>query len=241
MSAVEFVVYGDPQTAGSKRAFTRRGGRGVIVTDDNKNLKEWQRLVADAARSERPDRLLDGPLRLHIRFYMARPKGHLGTGRNAGTVRPGAPQLPSTRPDTSKLVRAVEDALKGIVWRDDGQIAQLAALKLYAEPGDQPRCEVAIDPCPFRQSGGGSVSRLRRLQSAIGEELAVSHEEQLRMTIRMLEPDDRCTCGRERDPLARWCTCGQPTFSAYHDPDGRRAAAVLPGPGTLQIAETAGR
>ena len=124
--AVEFTVLGRPQPAGSKRAFMiRKGGKptGVAVTDDAKRSRPWKDSVAAAAHeylNGRPP--LTGPLQLEVDFYLARPAGHFGTGRNRDIVRPAAPRFPAVRPDATKLVRAVEDALTGLVWRDDAQV-----------------------------------------------------------------------------------------------------------------------
>jgi Holliday junction resolvase RusA-like endonuclease len=46
-----------------------------------------------------------------------------------------------TRPDVLKLARAAEDALTGIVWRDDSQIVHETLAKVYGEPE---RLEVAV-------------------------------------------------------------------------------------------------
>jgi Holliday junction resolvase RusA-like endonuclease len=137
--ALELVVYGEPQPAGSKRHIG--GGR---VVDANPAAKEWKRVVAQAAGQAFDGRQLwRGPLEMTVRFYVQRPAGHFGTGRNAGTLRPSAPPYPTTRPDTTKLIRGVEDALTGIVWADDAQIIRQGAIKLYGTPT---RCEIQVRP-----------------------------------------------------------------------------------------------
>ena len=73
-------------------------------------------------------RPLEGPLSLTVRFYMPRPKAHL-TARCG--LKSSAPQWPATRPDTTKLLRAVEDALNGICWFDDSQICVQRAYKNF--------------------------------------------------------------------------------------------------------------
>lgn len=143
-----FTVYGRPQPAGSKRAFPRRktgGGWGVSVTDDNPVSRDWKEAVASAgwyalAGDVPPDRYVNDPallrcaLGLSVRFVLTRPKGHYGTGRNAAAVRASAPEYPTTKPDATKLLRAVEDALTGVVWRDDAQVVEQSVTKAYGEP-----------------------------------------------------------------------------------------------------------
>lgn len=145
MSSVVFTVYGVPAPAGSKRALPaggKPGGRPLLV-DDSKRSRPWKRDVAQtagAAMSGRP--LLEGPLELEVRFCVPRPKGHFGTGRNAGAVRSSAPPHPAVKPDITKLLRAVEDACTGVVWRDDAQIVRQRAEKRYADGAA--RCVVAV-------------------------------------------------------------------------------------------------
>ena len=78
----------------------------------------------------------DGPVELHVGFELDRPKGHYGTGRNAGTVKASAPVHPSVAPDLDKLVRCVNDAITDAgLWRDDAQVVVIAAAKRYIDIG----------------------------------------------------------------------------------------------------------
>jgi len=74
--------------------------------------------------------LLGGALEVSVIFTVPRPKGHFG----ARGLKPSAPAYPTVRPDVTKLLRAVEDACTGIVWRDDAQIVAQHAIKRYGEP-----------------------------------------------------------------------------------------------------------
>lgn len=147
MSAFTITVYGRAQPAGSKRAFVnKRTGRAIVV-DDAKGTKPWQQQVAGAALDACAGEpiLLDGPLVLVARFHLQRPKGHFRTGRNAHLLRDAAPAYPMGKPDTTKLLRAVEDALTSIVWRDDAQVVYQVASKHYGAPE---RCEIDVDRAP---------------------------------------------------------------------------------------------
>lgn len=138
MTAVRFTVYGIPQPAGSKKGFVNPKSGRVIITDDAKNSRPWKNAVADkAVESVNGSGLLEGPLWLGVDLYFPRPKGHYG----ARGLKPSAPPFPAVRPDVTKLLRAIEDALKGIVWRDDAQVVSQVAVKQYGEPA---RAEVHI-------------------------------------------------------------------------------------------------
>jgi len=129
--AIEIAVYGDPQPQGSKRfvGFKGRPGRGVII-EANPKTKPWRGNVADEARKVMGDRPpLTGPIRCDVSFWVRRPVGHF---RRDGRLLPSAPAWPAVRPDRGKLLRAVEDALSGIVWRDDAQCVAGEPIKRYA-------------------------------------------------------------------------------------------------------------
>jgi Holliday junction resolvase RusA-like endonuclease len=77
-----------------------------------------------------------GPVTLRAVFIFPRPKTHFGTGRNAERVKESAPGWKTTAPDLDKLVRALGDALTGVVFRDDAQIVDIAVTKIYGQtPG----------------------------------------------------------------------------------------------------------
>jgi len=146
---VKLWVPGIPQPGGSKRGFVTKGGRVAIVEDAKRN-KDWRATVALAASKamgEEPP--LTCALSLTIEFLFPRPKGHYGTGKNAGKVKPAAPWSHTTRPDLTKLIRSTEDALTRIVWLDDAQVYFQVAEKRYTS--EQPGAWITVAPwdgCP---------------------------------------------------------------------------------------------
>ena len=133
---IRFHVLGKPVPRGSKRAYPIRrkdGSVGVAVSDNTgERGRLWMAMVQEAARSVLPADWVPhvGPIRLLVLFQLRRPKAHYTT---KGTVKPSAPARPTVKPDLTKLLRAVEDALTGVVWRDDSQVVCQAALKDYAD------------------------------------------------------------------------------------------------------------
>lgn len=122
-------VTGVPQPKGSMKAFVR-GGRAV-VTSDNPRLKAWQQTVRVEAQRAGVAALA-GPVAIQLAFRLQRPIA-LSKRREAAHV---------TRPDVDKLARAVLDALTGVAWGDDSQVASLRATKRYA--GLEEPCGVTI-------------------------------------------------------------------------------------------------
>lgn len=139
----EFIVEGIPQPAGSKRGFAiKKGGHytgSVAITDANKKSKPWQAMVKAAAKAAGVQ-LMEGSIMLTVDFYRDRPMSHYRSGANCHMLKPNAPKNPITKPDTTKLLRGVEDALTGIAWKDDAQVVTQYVNKRFGPPG----CRVTI-------------------------------------------------------------------------------------------------
>ena len=138
-----FTVWGVAQPKGSMRAFHPKGMKFPVVTDSNRNVKSWQQLVAAGASHELQHLSLDqasllfaGPVRLTIAFHLPRPKKY---------QRRGVEPAHLTKPDASKLVRAVEDALTRVVYGDDAQVVELVVAKRYAAIGDAPHVDIRVE------------------------------------------------------------------------------------------------
>ncbi len=146
---IEFFVPGKAATAGSKKAFYVEKLKRAIITHDSNKTQPWMNTVKFFARQAYDGPLLDGPLKLVMDFRRLRPKGHYGSGKSAHTlIKAGkdAP-LPITKPDLTKLIRAAEDALKGIIWRDDAQVCIQETRKIYVDrdPGAMVRISQIIE------------------------------------------------------------------------------------------------
>jgi crossover junction endodeoxyribonuclease RusA len=142
-AAVTIEARGVPEPKGSMRAFVRNGR--AIVTSDNPRLKQWQQRVrADAGAVCRD--VLGVAVAVELRFRLPRPKALPKTRATPHT----------TRPDIDKLTRAVLDALTGVAWGDDSQVASLHATKRYAALHEVPgvsiflaaAADVPIAPAP---------------------------------------------------------------------------------------------
>lgn len=131
---IVFTVLGKPQPAGSKRAFRNPATGRVQVVDANNNAGAYKNQVAAAAMDAYDGMLLTGALSLSLTIYLTRPKSHYRTGANAHLLRPKAPDRPIVKPDLLKLARGIEDALTGLVYRDDSQIVEEQLTKHYGTP-----------------------------------------------------------------------------------------------------------
>ena len=140
-------VWGLPKPAGSKRVFLvgpKGSERRPVVTDaSGRPGRDWRASVQHEISHVHPGAPLDGPLELSLYFTLPRPRGHL---RRDGTLRRSAREHPTTKPDVTKLVRAVEDAATGLLWRDDAQVVTQTATKRYGpRPGVVIQCRRVAD------------------------------------------------------------------------------------------------
>jgi Holliday junction resolvase RusA-like endonuclease len=142
-----FFAPGKPEPQGSSKAFAyfdkARGTHRAAVTHDNPKVLPWRSTVQYHAqlameRAGVAGQITDGPVCLDLRFFIPAPKWA------AKKILKGKAVPCLTRPDTSKLVRAFEDALTGLVFKDDSQVVGTYARKAYAPPGTQPGVQARI-------------------------------------------------------------------------------------------------
>jgi Holliday junction resolvase RusA-like endonuclease len=136
-TTITFRVFGVPQPGGSKRGFVNPKTGRVVIAEDAKRNKSWRESVLQAALPFAPKEPLRGTIFLEVVFLMPRPKGHFRTGKLAHLLRESAPIHHVTKPDATKLLRSTEDALTGLLWKDDSQIAHQVVSKRYTteQPG----------------------------------------------------------------------------------------------------------
>ena len=102
-TAIIIQVVGHPAPGGSKNIIPRTKdnrytGKFSVIDAGGVRNKQWRHAVREAAVAlgVRP---LDGPLKLAIQFFMARPKSHL----KGGILRQGSPIYPVFKPDGKRV------------------------------------------------------------------------------------------------------------------------------------------
>lgn len=169
-------VEGEPKTAGSKNAgvirsksapnprtgkpdgklhpvpvATKDGGTTAktFVTDSSGTPgKTWRsdiRAAVAAIYDAEQNGVLDCPLVLEVVFFRPRNAGDYGANNN---LLPSAPAYPAVAPDGTKLLRAFEDALNKVLWRDDGRIVSCRWDKRFVSISKPPKVEFALWQLP---------------------------------------------------------------------------------------------
>lgn len=125
-----FTVFGSPVAQGRPRF--ARVGNFVRVYDPDKS-RTWKQdvkaAVLDALKGE-PE-IHDGALGLKLFFHLPRPKS-----------LPKKVMHHVKKPDADNLAKAIKDAVRGVLYRDDSQIVALEVRKVY---GDPPRVVIALE------------------------------------------------------------------------------------------------
>lgn len=136
MSTYTAVVLGEPVAQGRPR-FSRQGG--FVKAYDPAKSRDYKSYVRLIAAQNAPDSPVEGAIEFSLRIYRAIPKGmpkYKREAAKAGTLRP------VTKPDVSNVLKGVEDALKGVWYKDDSQIVGYGVLgKWYDE---RPRIEIMM-------------------------------------------------------------------------------------------------
>ena len=136
------VILGDPKAQKRHRTITKgRGGHQLPFARTYDPSAIDKRDILRVVQAGAPEKPLDEPLRVDIKLYYQRPKGHYGTGRNSGKLKSSAPLWHTKKPDRDNADKIILDALSGIFWRDDSLICAGEITKQYS---DKPRTEIYI-------------------------------------------------------------------------------------------------
>jgi len=147
MTAISFDVRGIPVPQGSARAFVAGGKARVVTGATHGPLADWRHAIATEARAAVSGAPLLGPVRVQLVFRFPRPQSHYlpaGARRPKPELRLDAPELMVSRPDADKIARAGLDALTGVLYRDDSQVAELRVTKRYAGSEEGPGVYVSV-------------------------------------------------------------------------------------------------
>lgn len=123
-------VVGIPAPQGSKKSI---GNNRFVET--SKKLPAWRKAVKEAAlKVLETEQKIEGPVWLELDFFVPRPK----------TVSVEQRPWPITPPDSSKLLRAVEDSLTDAgVWVDDSYVVDVHVREFYADCRE-PGCAIRV-------------------------------------------------------------------------------------------------
>ena len=137
---LSLVVPGSPVGKGRARTFYHRQARRIVSMTPHKTAA-FEGYIRALFAQKYPDHVpLEGPVEMDVLIYFPIPKS--ASKAKARDMR-WQRILPTKRPDCTNVLKAVEDALNGLAYRDDAQIVMETVIKQY---DDQPRIEVKVRP-----------------------------------------------------------------------------------------------
>ena len=135
---IRLVVRGEPIAQPRPRAAAFGGHARVYGAEKAHPVNTWRERIVAAVEAQYQGPPLDGPLRLDVEFYLGRP-GRLCRKKDADGPLPCV-----ARPDVDNLIKAVKDALSGLVYGDDCQVVEERARKRYHAKGAGPHAVILV-------------------------------------------------------------------------------------------------
>lgn len=138
------TVYGLPIPQPRVKATIRGKHAGVYTPTTKQNgrsngiaeFKSDVRREVVAQLDGRP--LLTGPLRLDLSMVFPRQAAKVWKSR------PMPRYLHVTRPDADNVLKAIKDAMKGVLWLDDCQVCAGSFVKWHGAGDEAPHCRIVV-------------------------------------------------------------------------------------------------
>ena len=138
MQELKFEVPGSPIGQGRPKFSTINGHAKAYDPEKSRNYKAYVKLLATQAMKDTGFTMLEGPCCLDILAFFEVPKSKSKKFRQAALE---GRERPTKKPDIDNIVKALQDALNGLAYKDDSSIVYLSVAKLYSEI---PRVEVIL-------------------------------------------------------------------------------------------------
>lgn len=136
---ITFEVDGDP--VGKQRARHRRVGN-FIQTYTPEKTRSYEKQIKDAAKQAMGiTEPLETPISLYL--YIRAPIPKSTTKKALQGILDGLIK-PIKKPDASNVLKSVEDAMNGVVYKDDSQIVNLHVTKVYDK---NPGVSICVKEC----------------------------------------------------------------------------------------------
>lgn len=133
-----FEIPGSPIGQGRPKFSTINGHARAYDPEKSRNYKAYVKMLATQAMKDSGFAMIEGPCVLRIDAYFEVPKSKSKKFREAAL---SGLEYPTKKPDIDNIIKAIQDALNGLAYKDDALIVKLGVVKLYSEI---PRVEVTL-------------------------------------------------------------------------------------------------
>jgi Holliday junction resolvase RusA-like endonuclease len=132
---ISFTVRGNPKALKSHRTVKTR----KFFRQYDPNVEDKADFL-NLAHSKAPEKPIESPVTLRVKFFFPRPKKHY---RSNGLIKPQFSGYEySQKPDLDNLVKFIGDSLNGVFWKDDSLIYHVDVFKFY---GEMPYTQIEIE------------------------------------------------------------------------------------------------
>ena len=138
MQELKFEIPGSPIGQGRPKFSTINGHAVAYDPEKSRNYKAYVKLLATQAMKDSGFTMIDGPCCLDIMAFFEVPKSKSKKFKERALL---GLERPTKKPDIDNIVKALQDALNGLAYKDDSSIVFLSVAKCYSEV---PRVEVIL-------------------------------------------------------------------------------------------------
>jgi Holliday junction resolvase RusA-like endonuclease len=136
---ITIVLMGEPQAKGRARIGRLANGRSVAFTPQKTRM--YEAMIRHEAQAAMAGALpLEGPVRIEVEAQFGIPRS---APKRLVADALARRAFPLKRPDLDNTVKAALDALNTVVFRDDAQVVEIVARKVYSQ---QPCLIVTVAP-----------------------------------------------------------------------------------------------
>ena len=135
MKPVTIVLLGEPVPMSHR---STGDGRRRYLAPNARNASAALRLAAQQAMQETGQPMFTGAVKLELLCEVAIPRSW-SQKKQMRAIR-GEIRV-TTRPDITNILKLAEDAIKGVVWRDDSLVDEQHCRKRY---GAQPKIVITV-------------------------------------------------------------------------------------------------
>lgn len=125
---VFICIPGEPVGKGRPRVGKR--GKHIVMFTPPETVEYENRIRHEAHLSMGGRALFSGPVELTMQIFISIPASYSRKKREACML---GRMVPTKKPDTDNVVKAVCDAFNGFVWVDDTQVVDLHVTKRFSE------------------------------------------------------------------------------------------------------------
>lgn len=137
-----FIVLGEPKPKGRPRFSVRRrrNKKSFVSVWTPVETMAYEEAVRTEYKRQCGGVFFEKgvPVTMEVTAYYQIPKS--ASKKKAGMMREGAIR-PTKRPDSTNVLKAIEDSINGVAYHDDSQIVDSTISRFYSET---PRVEVVI-------------------------------------------------------------------------------------------------